>query len=128
MDHIYFLSGELPLSIPKSLSSAMNVKIRTSLEWDGTSETKKFDDCVRLRPSKVNNFLFLFYSFGLNTPCIFITSYSIIWSRYYLQNNLLRGCGDKKMDKIQLLPYETYSLIVEIQDVCTSFYFCWYLL
>nr|XP_036861267.1 tyrosine-protein phosphatase non-receptor type 22 isoform X1 [Manis javanica] len=45
-------AGELPLSIPKSLSSAMNVKIRTSLEWDGTSETKKFDDCVRLRPSK----------------------------------------------------------------------------
>ncbi|KAK2495552.1 hypothetical protein MC885_020257 [Smutsia gigantea] len=46
-------AGELPLSVPKSLSSAMNVKIGTSLEWGGTSESKKFDDCVRLRPSKI---------------------------------------------------------------------------
>ncbi|XP_014635485.1 PREDICTED: tyrosine-protein phosphatase non-receptor type 22 isoform X2 [Ceratotherium simum simum] len=43
---------EFPLSVPKSLSSAVKVKIGTSLEWSGTSESKKFDDSVRLRPTK----------------------------------------------------------------------------
>ncbi|XP_027628117.1 tyrosine-protein phosphatase non-receptor type 22 isoform X3 [Tupaia chinensis] len=45
-------AGEFPASVPKSSSSAVKVKIGTSLEWSGTSESKKFDDSVRLRPSK----------------------------------------------------------------------------
>ncbi|XP_037682256.1 tyrosine-protein phosphatase non-receptor type 22 isoform X2 [Choloepus didactylus] len=44
--------GEFPLSAPKPLSSAVKVKIGTSLEWSGTAESKLFDDSVRLRPSK----------------------------------------------------------------------------
>ncbi|XP_063481827.1 tyrosine-protein phosphatase non-receptor type 22 isoform X24 [Symphalangus syndactylus] len=44
--------GEFSPNVPKSLSSAVKVKIGTSLEWGGTSEPKKFDDSVRLRPSK----------------------------------------------------------------------------
>ncbi|XP_076975939.1 tyrosine-protein phosphatase non-receptor type 22 isoform X2 [Tamandua tetradactyla] len=44
--------GEFPLSVPKPLSSAVKIKIGTSLEWSGTSESKLFDDSVRLRPSK----------------------------------------------------------------------------
>uniref|UniRef100_A0A673VIZ3 protein-tyrosine-phosphatase n=1 Tax=Suricata suricatta TaxID=37032 RepID=A0A673VIZ3_SURSU len=45
-------TGEFPLTVPKSLSSAVKVIIGTSLEWRGTSESKKFDDSVRLRPTK----------------------------------------------------------------------------
>ncbi|XP_063670964.1 tyrosine-protein phosphatase non-receptor type 22 isoform X20 [Pan troglodytes] len=45
-------AGEFSPNVPKSLSSAVKVKIGTSLEWGGTSEPKKFDDSVRLRPSK----------------------------------------------------------------------------
>ncbi|XP_032010823.1 tyrosine-protein phosphatase non-receptor type 22 isoform X1 [Hylobates moloch] len=44
--------GEFSPNVPKSLSSAVKVKIGTSLEWGGTSKPKKFDDSVRLRPSK----------------------------------------------------------------------------
>ncbi|XP_003268048.1 tyrosine-protein phosphatase non-receptor type 22 isoform X4 [Nomascus leucogenys] len=44
--------GEFSPNVPKSLSSAVKVKVGTSLEWGGTSEPKKFDDSVRLRPSK----------------------------------------------------------------------------
>ncbi|XP_053448528.1 tyrosine-protein phosphatase non-receptor type 22 isoform X2 [Nycticebus coucang] len=45
-------AGEFSPSVPKSFSSTVKVKIGTSLEWSGTSEPKKFDDSVRLRPSK----------------------------------------------------------------------------
>uniref|UniRef100_A0A8C6C1A7 protein-tyrosine-phosphatase n=1 Tax=Monodon monoceros TaxID=40151 RepID=A0A8C6C1A7_MONMO len=45
-------AGEFPLDIPNSLTSAVKVKIGTSLECSRTSESKKFDDLVRLRPSK----------------------------------------------------------------------------
>uniref|UniRef100_A0A8C0CY58 protein-tyrosine-phosphatase n=1 Tax=Balaenoptera musculus TaxID=9771 RepID=A0A8C0CY58_BALMU len=45
-------AGEFPLDVPKSSSSAVKVKIGTSLECSRTSESKKFDDLVRLRPSK----------------------------------------------------------------------------
>ncbi|XP_054191916.1 tyrosine-protein phosphatase non-receptor type 22 isoform X3 [Homo sapiens] len=45
-------AGEFSPNVPKSLSSAVKVKIGTSLEWGGTSEPKKFDDSVILRPSK----------------------------------------------------------------------------
>ncbi|XP_007462535.1 PREDICTED: tyrosine-protein phosphatase non-receptor type 22 isoform X3 [Lipotes vexillifer] len=46
-------AGEFPLDIPKSLTSAVKVKIGTSLECSRTSESKKFDDLVRLRPTSV---------------------------------------------------------------------------
>lgn len=45
-------AGEILPSIPKPLSSALKTKIGTSLEWSGTTESIKFDDTVRLRPSK----------------------------------------------------------------------------
>ncbi|KAM9686286.1 tyrosine-protein phosphatase non-receptor type 22 isoform 2-T2 [Trichechus inunguis] len=45
-------AGEIRPSAPKPLSSIVKVKMGTSLEWSGTSESKKFDDSVRLRPSK----------------------------------------------------------------------------
>ncbi|KAM5202087.1 tyrosine-protein phosphatase non-receptor type 22 isoform 1-T1 [Hipposideros larvatus] len=45
-------AGEFPLSVPKSLSSAVRAKIGTSLEWSGTSESNRADDAERLRPSK----------------------------------------------------------------------------
>ncbi|XP_065734091.1 tyrosine-protein phosphatase non-receptor type 22 isoform X4 [Phocoena phocoena] len=45
-------AGEFPLDIPNSLTSAVKVKIGKSLECSRTSESKKFDDLVRLRPSK----------------------------------------------------------------------------
>ncbi|XP_008056563.1 tyrosine-protein phosphatase non-receptor type 22 isoform X2 [Carlito syrichta] len=45
-------AGDFSPSVPKSLSSAVKVKIGTSLEWSGTSEPKNFDDSIRLRPSK----------------------------------------------------------------------------
>uniref|UniRef100_A0A8C9I731 protein-tyrosine-phosphatase n=1 Tax=Piliocolobus tephrosceles TaxID=591936 RepID=A0A8C9I731_9PRIM len=45
-------AGEFSPNVSKSLSSAVKVKIGTSLEWGGTSEPKKFDDSMRLRPSK----------------------------------------------------------------------------
>uniref|UniRef100_A0A2K5C2Z2 protein-tyrosine-phosphatase n=1 Tax=Aotus nancymaae TaxID=37293 RepID=A0A2K5C2Z2_AOTNA len=45
-------TGEFSPNVPKSLSSAVKVKIGTSLEWGGTSGPKKFDDSVRLRQSK----------------------------------------------------------------------------
>uniref|UniRef100_A0A2K6P6F0 protein-tyrosine-phosphatase n=1 Tax=Rhinopithecus roxellana TaxID=61622 RepID=A0A2K6P6F0_RHIRO len=45
-------AGEFSPNVSKSLSSAVKVKIGTSLEWGGTSEPKKFDDSVRLGPSK----------------------------------------------------------------------------
>nr|XP_058158996.1 tyrosine-protein phosphatase non-receptor type 22 isoform X2 [Dasypus novemcinctus] len=44
--------GEFPLSTPTPLPSAGKVKIGTSLEWSGASESKIFDDSLRLRPSK----------------------------------------------------------------------------
>nr|XP_019585935.1 PREDICTED: tyrosine-protein phosphatase non-receptor type 22 isoform X4 [Rhinolophus sinicus] len=44
--------GEFPLSVPKSLSSAVKTKIGTSMEWSGASESNKADDSGRLRPSK----------------------------------------------------------------------------
>uniref|UniRef100_A0A8C4L6M0 protein-tyrosine-phosphatase n=1 Tax=Equus asinus asinus TaxID=83772 RepID=A0A8C4L6M0_EQUAS len=47
-------AGEFLPSVPKSLSPTVKVKIGTSLEWSGTSESKKVDDSVRLRPTKVN--------------------------------------------------------------------------
>ncbi|KAB0391204.1 hypothetical protein E2I00_016840, partial [Balaenoptera physalus] len=37
-------AGEFPLDVPKSSSSAVKVKIGTSLECSRTSESKKFDD------------------------------------------------------------------------------------
>nr|XP_003933530.1 tyrosine-protein phosphatase non-receptor type 22 isoform X4 [Saimiri boliviensis boliviensis] len=45
-------AGEFSPNVPKSLSSAVKVKIGTSLEWGGTFGPKKFDDSVRLRQSK----------------------------------------------------------------------------
>ncbi|XP_037354505.1 tyrosine-protein phosphatase non-receptor type 22 [Talpa occidentalis] len=45
-------AGEFSPDVPKSLASAMNIKIETSLEWSGTSESEKLDDSVRLRPRK----------------------------------------------------------------------------
>uniref|UniRef100_A0A5F5PMM5 protein-tyrosine-phosphatase n=2 Tax=Equus TaxID=9789 RepID=A0A5F5PMM5_HORSE len=45
-------AGEFLPSVPKSLSPTVKVKIGTSLEWSGTSESKKVDDSVRLRPTK----------------------------------------------------------------------------
>ncbi|XP_010629552.1 tyrosine-protein phosphatase non-receptor type 22 isoform X2 [Fukomys damarensis] len=45
-------AGEVPPGAPKSVSSPVKLKIGTSLEWSGTSESKTFDDSVRLRPSK----------------------------------------------------------------------------
>ncbi|XP_020021928.2 tyrosine-protein phosphatase non-receptor type 22 [Castor canadensis] len=45
-------AGEFPPNIPKSLPSAVKAKIGTSLEWNGISESTKFDDSVTLRPSK----------------------------------------------------------------------------
>ncbi|XP_019585932.2 tyrosine-protein phosphatase non-receptor type 22 [Rhinolophus sinicus] len=45
-------AGEFPLSVPKSLSSAVKTKIGTSMEWSGASESNKADDSGRLRPSK----------------------------------------------------------------------------
>lgn len=45
-------AGEFPLSVPKSLSSAVRAKIGTSLEWSGTSESNKPDHSIRLRPTK----------------------------------------------------------------------------
>uniref|UniRef100_A0A8C9B8M9 protein-tyrosine-phosphatase n=1 Tax=Phocoena sinus TaxID=42100 RepID=A0A8C9B8M9_PHOSS len=47
-----FIVVEFPLDIPNSLTSAVKVKIGKSLECSRTSESKKFDDLVRLRPSK----------------------------------------------------------------------------
>uniref|UniRef100_A0A667HQI2 protein-tyrosine-phosphatase n=1 Tax=Lynx canadensis TaxID=61383 RepID=A0A667HQI2_LYNCA len=46
------VEGEFPRTVPKSLSSAVKVIIGTSLECSGTSESKKSDDSVRLRPTK----------------------------------------------------------------------------
>uniref|UniRef100_A0ABI8AD29 protein-tyrosine-phosphatase n=1 Tax=Felis catus TaxID=9685 RepID=A0ABI8AD29_FELCA len=46
------VEGEFPQTVPKSLSSAVKVIIGTSLECSGTSESKKSDDSVRLRPTK----------------------------------------------------------------------------
>ncbi|XP_055995129.1 tyrosine-protein phosphatase non-receptor type 22 isoform X2 [Sorex fumeus] len=43
---------EILPSIPKSLPSTPKTKIGTSLEWSGTTGLMKFDDTVRLRPSK----------------------------------------------------------------------------
>ncbi|XP_003409639.1 tyrosine-protein phosphatase non-receptor type 22 isoform X1 [Loxodonta africana] len=45
-------AGDIPPSAPRPLSSVVKVKTGTSLEWSGTSEFKKFDDSVRLRPTK----------------------------------------------------------------------------
>ncbi|XP_040482816.1 tyrosine-protein phosphatase non-receptor type 22 isoform X3 [Ursus maritimus] len=45
-------AGEFALNDPKSLSSAVEAKVGTSLEWSGTSESKTSDDTVRLRPTK----------------------------------------------------------------------------
>ncbi|KAM6167833.1 tyrosine-protein phosphatase non-receptor type 22 isoform 1-T1 [Erethizon dorsatum] len=45
-------AGELPPSVPRSLSSPVKVNIGTSLEWSGTSASKTSDDSLRLRPSK----------------------------------------------------------------------------
>lgn len=60
-----YVTGELPQGVPKSSSSPVKVKIGTSLECSGTSlecsgtsESKKSDDLVRFRPSKVNNYFF----------------------------------------------------------------------
>lgn len=53
-----YVTGELPQGVPKSSSSPVKVKIGTSLECSGISESKKSDDLVRLRPSKVNNYFF----------------------------------------------------------------------
>ncbi|XP_012899864.1 tyrosine-protein phosphatase non-receptor type 22 isoform X2 [Mustela putorius furo] len=44
--------GELLLSVPKSLSSAEEAKVGTSLQWNRTSESRTSDDTVRLRPTK----------------------------------------------------------------------------
>ena len=46
-----YITGELPQGVPTSSSSPVKVKIGTSLECSGTSESKKSDDLVRLRPS-----------------------------------------------------------------------------
>ncbi|MBZ3884981.1 Tyrosine-protein phosphatase non-receptor type 22, partial [Sciurus carolinensis] len=45
-------AGEFSTSAPTSSSPTVMVKIGTSLEWSGISESKKFDGSVRLRPSK----------------------------------------------------------------------------
>uniref|UniRef100_I3MND7 protein-tyrosine-phosphatase n=1 Tax=Ictidomys tridecemlineatus TaxID=43179 RepID=I3MND7_ICTTR len=45
-------AGEFSTSAPISSSPTVKVKIGTSLEWSGTSESKTLDDSVRLRPSK----------------------------------------------------------------------------
>ncbi|EFB15064.1 hypothetical protein PANDA_006718, partial [Ailuropoda melanoleuca] len=45
-------AGEFSLNDPKSLSSVVEAKVGTSLEWSGTSESKTSDDTVRLRPTK----------------------------------------------------------------------------
>ena len=71
----------------------MKVKIGTSLECSRTSESKKFDDLVRLRPSKVNNFfltlltwiqrtivLFLIYSFFFINLLIYLFIFGCIGS------------------------------------------------
>ncbi|XP_042548276.1 tyrosine-protein phosphatase non-receptor type 22 isoform X2 [Dipodomys spectabilis] len=44
--------AESPSSVPTSRAPSMKVKFGTSLEWNGTSESKSFGDSVRLRPSK----------------------------------------------------------------------------
>ncbi|XP_059231771.1 tyrosine-protein phosphatase non-receptor type 22 isoform X1 [Mustela nigripes] len=44
--------GELLLNVPKSLSSAEEAKVGTSLQWNRTSESRTSDDTVRLRPTK----------------------------------------------------------------------------
>ena len=71
----------------------MKVKIGTSLECSRTSESKKFDDLVRLRPSKVNNFfltlltwiqrtivLFLIYTFFFINLLIYLFIFGCIGS------------------------------------------------
>ncbi|XP_045672649.1 tyrosine-protein phosphatase non-receptor type 22 [Phyllostomus hastatus] len=45
-------AGEVPLSVPKSVSSAVMTDVRRPPEWGGTPEPNKPDDSVRLRPSK----------------------------------------------------------------------------
>ncbi|KAG8517647.1 Tyrosine-protein phosphatase non-receptor type 22, partial [Galemys pyrenaicus] len=37
-------TGEFPRNAPQTLTPAMKIKVGTSLEWSGTSETEKFDD------------------------------------------------------------------------------------
>ncbi|XP_048219530.1 tyrosine-protein phosphatase non-receptor type 22 isoform X2 [Perognathus longimembris pacificus] len=44
--------AEFPPSVPKSLPPSMKVKSGISMEWDGTSESKIFDDSVTLKPSR----------------------------------------------------------------------------
>uniref|UniRef100_A0A8C7EL02 protein-tyrosine-phosphatase n=1 Tax=Neovison vison TaxID=452646 RepID=A0A8C7EL02_NEOVI len=46
------LEGELLLNVPKSLSSAEEAKVGTSLQWNRTSESRTSNDTVRLRPTK----------------------------------------------------------------------------
>ncbi|XP_045860229.1 tyrosine-protein phosphatase non-receptor type 22 isoform X2 [Meles meles] len=45
-------AGEFPLNVPKSLSSAEEAKVGTSLQWNRTFESRTSDDTVRLRPTK----------------------------------------------------------------------------
>ncbi|XP_044094880.1 tyrosine-protein phosphatase non-receptor type 22 isoform X1 [Neovison vison] len=45
-------AGELLLNVPKSLSSAEEAKVGTSLQWNRTSESRTSNDTVRLRPTK----------------------------------------------------------------------------
>ena len=49
--YLFIYVTELPQGVPKSSSSPVKVKSGTSLECSGTSESKKSDDLVRLRPS-----------------------------------------------------------------------------
>ncbi|XP_007530251.1 tyrosine-protein phosphatase non-receptor type 22 [Erinaceus europaeus] len=45
-------AGEFSSCVCKSSSPAVKMKIGTSLEWSGTTDSRKLDDSVRLRPSK----------------------------------------------------------------------------
>ncbi|XP_006895763.1 PREDICTED: tyrosine-protein phosphatase non-receptor type 22 [Elephantulus edwardii] len=45
-------AGAFPPSDPNPLSTGVKLKLGTSLEWSGTSESKKYDDAMGLRPSK----------------------------------------------------------------------------
>ncbi|KAM5256152.1 tyrosine-protein phosphatase non-receptor type 22 isoform 2-T2 [Ctenodactylus gundi] len=45
-------AGDFPSSVPKSLSSAVKVKIGTSLEWSGMSESKESDYSESHKPCK----------------------------------------------------------------------------
>ncbi|VCW49272.1 unnamed protein product [Gulo gulo] len=54
-------AGEFPLNVPKSLSSAEEAKVGTSLQWNRTSESRTSDDTVRLRPTKCLLFLSQIY-------------------------------------------------------------------